>query len=107
MRFELELPWGSTLVYGLDTAAGIDWFGELIENEKVVDSYDAHCSNYDHARPLRGLLAWLAVTSELWDEEDLNETLERLIHQRPDELPDHLRVLGQIVENLRVAADHG
>jgi hypothetical protein len=104
VRFEVEVPDNQEVVvqYGLDRVLG--WFGELLSNDRVVDEYDSLSSNYDHARPLDGLLRWM-VQHDVFSQADLQETLTRLIHERSDQLPERLRGVGEIVSNLRLAGD--
>jgi hypothetical protein len=110
MRFELDLPWGPyTLAYGLDLCAGPepDWFGELVGDDDVITSrYDLQSHGYDHDRPLQGLIKWLAQTSGLFDEADVEEVLERLIIEDAKDVRLELRPLAEIIVNLKVAADH-
>lgn len=108
MRFELELPWGERLVYGIDAAPLIQWFGELVDQRgRVVASYGAGTRGYDNEKPLRALLVWLGDKSTLFSEADLDEVLELLIHETPQDLPHELRVVGEIVCDLQAAARFG
>lgn len=105
MKYKLELESGS-LVYGWDHALG--FFGEhLDERGREVDNYDAISSGYDHSRPLKGLLLFLGRISEMFDGSDVEECALLLVHTLPEELPDHLRVAGEVITNLRIAADVG
>lgn len=105
MRHTLDLQDGST-VYGWDHVLG--FFGERLDARgRVVDSYDAISPDYDHIHPLRGLLDFLGRVSELFDQNDIDECALLLVHTLPEELPDHLRAAGEVITNIRIAADVG
>jgi hypothetical protein len=105
MRYRLELQSGS-LIYGWDHALG--FFGEhLDERGREVETYDAISPGYDHARPLKGLLIFLGRISEMFDEDDISECAVLMVHTVPEELPDHLRTAGEVICNVRNAADMG
>lgn len=105
MRYTVDLQDGSA-VYGWDHVLG--FFGERLDDRgRVVDSYDAMSSDYDHARPVRGLLDFLARVSELFDRDDIDECALLLVHTLPEDLPEHLRAAGEVITNIRIAADVG
>jgi hypothetical protein len=103
MKFVLELDHGR-VEYGLDVALG--WFGAYIDARgHEQKTYDSLSRGYDHERPLRGLLLWLGDSSGLFREEDLNEALVKLADTPSTRLPRRLRHIGEIVINLKRAAD--
>jgi len=105
MRYTLEVQTGA-VIYGWDRALG--FFAEHTdEGGRVLETYDAISSGYDHARPLRGLLDFVSRISERFDRDDIDECALLLIHTLPEELPDHLRAAGEVITNLRIAADVG
>lgn len=107
-RFALELPSGGSVEYGLDLSVEPEWFADVFdESGKIVETFDALSPGYDHERPVRSLLEFLGTASDLFDQEDINEAVSRLIHTLPEDLPDHLLVVGCVIENLRRAADEG
>lgn len=103
MKYKLELESGS-LVYGWDHALGF-WGEHLDDRGREIENYDAVSSGYDHARPLKGLLLFLGRASEMFDESDVAECALLLVHTLPEELPGHLRRAGEVICNLKVAAD--
>ena len=107
-RYTLDLPTGGSAEYGLDLSVEHEWFVDVIdESGKIVETFDATSPSYDHERPVRSLLEFLGASSDLFDEEDVKEAVSLLIHTLVEELPDHLRIVGGVIENLRRAADEG
>ena len=107
VRFTLDLPWSNeTLDYGFDASA-IDWFGEIRdEHDCIVFEYNGLHPEYDRTRPLGGLLRWIGSVTDLYDEDALHDTLELLLCLDVTDLPDELRYVGEIVQNLKSAADY-
>jgi hypothetical protein len=104
MRFRIELPDSNQkLAYGWDHALG--WFGDVLsDRDRVVSSYNLLEPNYDHARPLWGLLTWLSQQGRAWCAEDLEEALVLLLDRSARELPRRLQILGSVICDLRAAA---
>ena len=107
-RYTLDLPTGGSVEYGLDLSIEPEWFVDVLdESGKVIDTFGSDSPSYDHERPVRSLLEFLGSTSDLFDGEDADEAvLCCLVHTLPA-LPDHLIVVGTVIENLRRAADEG
>lgn len=103
MRYSLDLP-DCRLEYGWDEV--LLFFGVRFDaHGREVDSHDALAHEYDHARPLHSLLTWMAQKVEIFDECDIQAGCEWILQHDGDEPPEHLKVLVEVVDNLRVAAE--
>ncbi len=104
VRFTVEVPdeHDAVVRYGFDHA--LQWFGEYVIDDRVVETYDLITEGYDHARPLAGLLRCMSGVG-VFDEADLEDALTLLIHREVEELPEHLRRIGEVTRNLKRAGD--
>lgn len=104
-RYALDLPSGGSVEYGFDLTEA-EWYADVCDQSgKVVETFDSSSPGYDHERPVRSLLEFIGSTSDLFDEEDVQEATSLLVHTLVEELSDHLLVVGSVIENLRRAAD--
>lgn len=87
---------------GWDHALG--WFADVIRSRGTPKSYSAVEQNYDHERPLLGLLVFLAGHG-FYTMEALTDALGRVQHEDADELPPELRRVVEIVTLVKGTAD--
>lgn len=107
-RYTLDLPTGGSVEYGLDLTVEPEWYADVCDDSgKIVETFDATSPSYDHERPVRSLLEFIGSTSDLFDSEDVDETLSLLVHRLVEGLPDRLLIVGAVIENLRRAAEEG
>ncbi len=107
-RYILDFPSGGSVEYGIDLSIEPEWFADVLDaSGRTVETFDASSPSYDHERPVRSLLEFLGATSDLFDEEDVQEATSLLVHSLLEDLPDHLLTVGAVIENLRRAADEG
>ena len=114
MRFELLHPGDPAVrvAYGLDHAlpggffASID-FGRTTSNiakDRALVEYDAFQRGYSHEFPLRGCLEFLAEYG-VFTLDDLNEAIVWFELHGDRSPPKKLRLVVEIIANLKKAAD--
>jgi hypothetical protein len=69
-----------------------------------VATYDAVTPGYDVARPLAGALQHLAGAG-FFNADDLGEAIVRGEEELPDEMPEEVQRVAEVIANFRSAAD--
>jgi hypothetical protein len=105
VRFHLAVRLGVDIYYGLDRHLG--FFAECTEAGKKPTYFDAitpGCGYDSTTAPLEAVISWVAQQMGL-SHEHVQEVL--IARQDGGRLPERLKPLAQVVENLLYAADGG
>jgi len=101
MRFHVTHPTDPqvTADYGWDHAIG--FFVVIRRGRRIIEDYDCLANGYEH---LNGVLNAL-IRNDFFDICDVVEAMLGLQHAAPEDLDPGLRFVGEIISNLRSAAD--
>jgi len=104
VRFRIHHPTIANRIARYGWLAPRGFWIDVIDEGKIVATYDASSDAYDHRRPLNACLE-LFVERGFFSADDLESALYAMSEREPEQLRGNVRRAARAVMNFKKAAD--